>query len=126
MRRTKKYKKALQFAREKGIDVPRRIDNAHLYEKLQKRGFWWSSRESTWNDTPQPSNSVFAETVQGNEPSGVVKIRVMAHPDEVDEFVRRVQQAPGVKIFEVSNHYQNRKGVGVRVYLTGLKQEMTS
>jgi hypothetical protein len=45
----------------------------------------------------------------------------MAHPDEIEDVLEIVQEALdtyGVQVIETSDQYPNRRGPGVRVYVT--------
>jgi hypothetical protein len=111
MKRTKKYVAGERLMLKIGGRIP--DENADLYAVLERRGYWWDAKSGKWLDTPAPSTSVF-KTSHGT-PTGVVKIRVMAHPDEVQSALSLLDKA--FKVVNVSEQYENRKGPGVRVYV---------
>lgn len=122
MRQTAKYNAARSAAHDAGIITARIQDSIQLYAALAECGYAWDSKAGIWEKSNRPINasgtaskSIFSD--DDNLPSGVYRLRVMAHPDEVDEIVRNFQRQIG-GVVEVSDHYPNRKGGGVRVYLT--------
>jgi hypothetical protein len=121
MKQTAKYKAALKVAPNvlEPAELGRvRHENAPLYDALEKRGWFWSADEGQWSDAKQ-SNSMFAD--DAGLPTGVVRLRLMAHPgdmDQVMELVAKGLDSQGVTTIETSNVYPNRRGAGLRVYLT--------
>lgn len=121
MRNTRKYRCALDAARAlfPGPDFQRITrENDTLYDALEKRGYFWEAESSTWTNRPK-SSSIF--TSDDGLPTGEFRIRVMAHPAELEEVVEAVREGlhqRGVRITEVSNIYPNQHGPGVRIYLT--------
>jgi hypothetical protein len=59
------------------------------------------------------------------EPSGLIRLRIMANPDEIDRAVEqiRVKLHDVARMVDLSGHYPNRKGSGVRVYATLLMND---
>jgi hypothetical protein len=55
-----------------------------------------------------------------DQPTGVVRLRVMAHPDDCGKAIALLKKKLGkdAVLTEVSDPYENRKGAGVRVYST--------
>jgi hypothetical protein len=119
MRRTKKYTQAVAAARALGVQRADGLPHEQLYLALAERSYCWDG--ATWAPGTPESSSVFK--TYDDQPSGVVKLRVMAHPDEIEEAVRLLRDRLPGAIYEVSDPYPNRKGVGVRVYVS-LKLEV--
>jgi hypothetical protein len=121
MRRTAKYLAGIALARALGGKV-RDGSTSHeaLYDTLESRGYWWDASAQKWTDAPKPSSSVFAQDGGGDIPSGVVMLRVMAHPDQIETAATEVVDALGEDwaLIQQSGQYPNRKGIGVRIYLT--------
>lgn len=116
MRRTAKYTAALIYARSLGFKPSQTISHEALYDTLEGAGHSWDGQQ--WTNTPPRSNSVFAAGAD-DIPSGVVNVRVMSHPDEIDEAVDIViAQLSEWEVITRSSPYPNRRGIGVRVYLT--------
>jgi len=116
MKLTKKYKAALKVVGvDKSVRVRECIENEVLYRKLEDAGYWWDHKVGKWDNTPH-SESIFL-TPDG-KPSGALRIRVMAHPDDLDNAIAAIKESTGYRITEVSEQYNNRNGAGVRVYLT--------
>ena len=44
----------------------------------------------------------------------------MAHPDDVENAVKLAKKTPGMRVIDISDPYPNRKGAGVRIYLTAV------
>lgn len=119
MKRTKKYEAALTAYRsETRTKLKAEIDNSELYEWLEKRLWWWNASEGKWTKGNKPSNSIFKN--DDDVASGVIRWRVMAHPDDVEKAVKLAKKTPGLRVIDVSEPYPNRKGAGVRVYLTAV------
>lgn len=119
MKRTKKYEAALTAYRsETRAKLKAELDNAKLYEWLEKRLWWWNASEGKWQKGNKPSNSIFA--TDDDVASGVIRLRVMAHPDDVETAVVKVKKTPGIRVIDISEPYENRKGAGVRIYLTAV------
>jgi hypothetical protein len=117
MKQTKKYRAGLKaYKAFKGSRLTRTFENDELYQMLADKGFWWDAANGEWTNRKQPSNSIFK--TDDDVASGVIRLRVMAHPDDVDHTVALVKKTIGMRVIEVSDPYENRKGAGVRVYLT--------
>lgn len=126
MRQTAKYTAGIALARSQGASVRAGVTSHEaLYDTLEAKGYWWNSDAQKWTDAPKPSTSVFADDGAGDIPSGVVKLRIMTHPNESDPTVKRLRELledDGFETLELSKQYENRRGIGVRVYLTVLKR----
>lgn len=119
MKATKKYKAALSAYKTETRKSPgAEIDNAKLYEWLEKRHWWWNASEGKWAKGNKPSNSIFK--TDDDVASGVIRLRVMAHPDDVEHAVKLAKKTPGMRVIDISEPYPNRKGAGVRIYLTAV------
>lgn len=117
MRRTRKYLAARKAAFDNGI-VTTNDEHATLYDALQKQGFNWDSKLGTWSKDNAWQGSAFQDA--HDQPTGVFKVRVMGHPAEIDAFVQEEIAAlkqRGRRVISISETYQNRRGVGVRVYI---------
>jgi hypothetical protein len=122
MRQTAKLTAAQMTAFYEKVPCANDAPHDELYAALASAGYAWNSASGKWEKSKRPirtdgtaSQSIFSD--DDNQPSGVYRLRVMAHPDEVDNIVRNFQRQIG-GVVEVSDHYPNRKGGGVRVYLT--------
>ncbi len=82
-----------------------------LYAQLASMGYVWDSGIGKWQ---KGSTSLFRDSE--GLPSGVVRVRIMAHPSEIAPTITRLKQS--LNVIEESDLYENRKGVGVRCYLT--------
>ena len=125
MRQTVKYKMAVARMRllapgkvSKVITKP--IPHEELYSQLEKAGYWWNAKASQWKQAEEDdrakgrfSGSIF-EYPDGM-PSGVFRLRVMAHPNEIEQVISEV--CARLNVIEVSKPYDNRKGAGQRVYV---------
>ncbi len=114
MKHTQKYLAGLETAGKIGLVTGRKIENAELFDMLQLRGWFWVDGE--WTDQ-RPQTSIFESGGQDALPTGVYRLRIMAHPDDVDKVVKLLGRH--LKITDVSDPYPNRKGPGVRVYVEG-------
>jgi hypothetical protein len=122
MRRTKKYEAALKSARP--LKIKTDCEQATLYERLEGAGLAWDSKTGVWGQAQ--SSSVFADDAAGDVASGVIKLRLMAHPANAEaaaERVKRALKAVGIAVTEISKPYPNRRGAGVRLYLDALDME---
>lgn len=99
---------------------PHKVDGQLIYERLHDLAWVWDHHDGEWvKIDPQdmeflPFGSLFVD--KDGDPTGIFRLRVMAHPEQIDEVVAKLRE--NLKVGEVSDHYPNRKGVGVRVYLT--------
>jgi hypothetical protein len=125
MRQTVKYKMAVAQLRllvpiKASKVITKSVPHEDLYSQLESAGYWWDSKAAQWkkaeeNDRAKGrfSGSIF-EYPDGL-PSGVYRLRVMAHPNEMDAVCQEVTQR--LNVIEVSKPYDNRKGAGQRVYI---------
>ncbi|MEO1289079.1 MAG: hypothetical protein AAFV93_15045 [Chloroflexota bacterium] len=120
--KTKKYREAVKTIQYQALDVSS-TENADVYEALEEQNYFWSSKKGTWEYKKHtPSTSVFQ--ADDGEPTGIIKLRVMSHPDDLREALKRVKQISGLRIIEISEKtYPNRKGSGVRKYVTALLED---
>lgn len=114
MKRTKKYIAGLARLHElngKSRGRPKRYENEALYQLLESQKQIWDHKQGLW---AEGTKSMFGD----DSPSGVIRLRVMAHPQDVNQAVNTIAQQNNLKIIEQSDLYPNRRGSGVRVYLT--------
>jgi hypothetical protein len=114
MRRTAKYVAAESTAKLLKL----RFTPRTLYDRLQEAGYIWDNRKGVWE---RGSTSMFKDD-QGL-PTGVIRLRLMAHPEDVDRACELLQvqlSAAGARLFDVSAQYPNRRGAGTRIYATVL------
>lgn len=118
-RMTKKYSVGVALAKAKGLIKPREVlDHDTLYGVLERAAYHWDSGSGEWLEGKPAPSSMFGDDDEG---SGIYRIRAMAHPGEIDPFVRKIVEslkASGYRVGEISGQYPNRRGVGVRVYIT--------
>lgn len=115
-RQTAKLKKAILQARVEGVKHSNRDE---LYNELLKHGFNWDGKTQSWDKNNRWLGSAF-EDAHG-KPTGHVKLRVMTHPQQEEKIVGIICEAlqnAGIEPKEVSESYPNRKGVGVRTYIS--------
>lgn len=118
MRRTRKWKAAQRCNTINKLGIIAR-ENDSFYEKLEAKNYFWFPKDGAWKQREnKPSTSVF-EADDGS-PTGVIKIRVMAHPNDLEATIKALKQATGFKVIEISESYQNRKGSGQRIYTTAI------
>lgn len=119
-RRTKKYNAARLKASELGNDTPNR---ELLYSRLESEGYNWSPKTGTWDKNNPRAGSMFED--HKGHPTGALLIRVQAHPQEIGGIIEDICDAMkgyGYRVYQKSDKaYDNRRGVGVRVYLEGVK-----
>lgn len=96
-----------------------RKDSEALYSALESLGYWWDSSAGEWKKGKPPSTSMFKD--DEGEPTGVIRLRLMGHPDDMPVAIEAARRC--YKVSDVSDHYSNRKGPGVRVYITALLKE---
>lgn len=121
MRNTAKYSRALETARTvlEAAELRKvKGENATLYDALEQRGYFWDAENAAWLDF-QKSTSLFES--DSGLPTGTFRLRLMAHPGDMDrllDVVGAALAAQNCEISEVSSRYPNRRGPGVRVYLS--------
>lgn len=123
-KQTAKYVAAVQKARELGIQSITGEPGESLYPKLAAQRYAWEPDRGTWEQTNLPVNTQGAELksmfMDGDGlPSGTFRLRVMCHPQDVAGVAALLKERLGPIITEVADKvYENRKGPGVRIYLT--------
>lgn len=120
MKRTAKYKAAIRIAATTVFVAQSmtHLDNAALYDALEKKGWFWNADAGVWKNIKR-STSMFESDEK--LPTGIFRLRLMCHPGDLDrcvEILREALDTYGVTIDEISNPYPNRKGPGMRVYLS--------
>jgi hypothetical protein len=118
MRATEKYRKAEQLSVEKSFTMPKPRTNENLYEMLESKGYRWVSKAREWlPDSETPSTTIFAD--KKGKATGIARLRLMCHPDEVSFFLNQLETMANVEVIEVSEKtYPNRHGAGERAYIT--------
>lgn len=118
-RQTRKYVAAIQKVKDAKIYLTNR-DHESVYEALEENNFFWQPRKGEWEYREHaPSTSIF-EADDGT-PTGIIKIRVMGHPDDLESAIKAIKSACGLKVIEISEKsYKNRKGTGERIYTTAI------
>lgn len=119
-RQTRKLTTAISTARANKVKLKSKDDHEAVYSTLNKHGFFWDHKKGVWEKTDQNylPNSIF-QALDG-QASGIVNIRLMMHPSDVDrmkEIMVEALDTYGLRLIEASHEYPNRKGVGTRVYL---------
>lgn len=124
-RKTWKYQKGQETLKllgdgSKGL-IKRIPNHDDLYAALEQRGYYWNNHDQQWQQDEHArgkgkfSGSMF-ENADGL-PSGYYRLRVMCHPGEVADVCAEVTKY--LHVIEVSERaYKNRRGAGVRVYIT--------
>lgn len=123
MKLTAKLKAAVEAAER--VNLAGRYSMAtaeQMYEALIGLGMAWDAKAGTWAASKRPiradgveSKSIFSD--DNNQPSGVYRLRVMAHPAELAGIVADLRKK--LTVIEISEkEYPNRRGEGVRIYLT--------
>ncbi len=119
-KRTKKYNAARMKATELNNDI---VDRLRLYAFLESQGLNWDGKAGTWDENNPRVGSAF-ENHKGH-PTGAIKIRIMGHPDELPDMINdlcEAMQGYGYRVYQTSNEtYANRKGIGHRAYLEGIR-----
>lgn len=113
MRMTQKRVAAEKAAIELSIRRPYGMTNDALYSEIESRGYIWNAKSGAWE---RGSKSIFKDA--DGDASGLIRLRVMGHPSDVDKAVSAARKMPGYQMIESSEHYPNRRGEGVRVYCT--------
>lgn len=118
MKQTKKLMSAQMKANELRLPVLRGGQEG-LYKQLAQAGFVWDADGGRWRKSVKGStmpDSMFID--DEGKPSGLYRLRVRAHPDEIDaalgEVVRRLEQF----VVETSGVEMDEGGVSCRVYVT--------
>lgn len=94
-------------------------DSESLYAMLETMGYWWDSSAGAWKKGNPPSTSIFKD--DEGAPTGIINIRLMGHPDDMPDAIEAAKVA--YQVSQVSGQYPNRKGPGVRVYITALLKD---
>ena len=115
-RKTLKYRMAQAYIRMNQLSIPIHGDNATLYDRLESGHVFWNPKDSKWEHKEHaPGTSKYAN--DDGTASGIGDIRITAHPENIQAFVRALKLAPGMRLIDVSDKtYPNRKGVGHRIY----------
>jgi len=118
MRVTEKFRKGQELALKHNITLPRPLDNEILNQTLETKGFWWNGKKKAWEkEATRPSNTIFAD--KKGKATGVARLRLMCHPDEVSFFLDQLETMNSIDVIETSEKtYANRHGAGERAYIT--------
>lgn len=115
-RKTKKYVMAKKYMDDNGLFFMTNI-NQKIYECLEDKNVFWDAKKGVWEHKEfKPSTSVFE--ADDGMPTGLAKIRVMAHPDDVPIMIEALKKSNDFRVVEISKPYKNRRGSGERVYTT--------
>jgi hypothetical protein len=123
-RQTKKFVKAQEVAKMLGIN-PRNLSHDDLYAKLEKQGFFWKYQENKWRIQQQGEGDSEFEDDRGN-PSGIFKLRITAHRNEVEAIARQVTailEREGLPLEHLEGPRPNRRGIGYTMYYVGQKKK---
>ncbi len=136
MRQTKKLLEAQKTLRalpsgQCGL-MKRNASHEDLYAILERSGYYWDSGDQQWHQGDDHSRaqgkfsgSIFEDA--DGLPTGVFKLRVMANESEISSVCAEISRAivnAGISVIEVSDKsYPNRRGAGMRVYLTCKRKE---
>lgn len=118
MKHTAKLMAALRMINQ--LNLPTASEQSGIYNNLERAGYYWNSETQIWENLKR-SSTMFAN--DDGLPTGVIRLRVMAHPGDMDqlmEVIRESLDSYGVTIQEESNPYPNRRGPGLRIYITGV------
>lgn len=138
MRQTRKLLEAQKTLKalssgERGL-VKWSASHEDVYATLERSGYYWDSSDQRWHkgDANSRAKGQFSGSIFEDEeglPTGVFKVRVMANGNEIAAVCADVSRAlvnAGMSVIEVSDKsYPNRRGAGVRVYLTCKRSEET-
>lgn len=118
MRKTKKWTEAHATIYMKNLPMPYPKDNENMYAVLETNGYWWNGKTQAWEkESTKPSPTIFAD--KKGKPTGIMRLRIMCHPDETQWLIAALQKNPDFSVIEVSEKaYPNRHGAGERAYLT--------
>jgi hypothetical protein len=130
MKRTAKYVAAQQALKLLGPgNKPARytkLENDELYAALEGQGYYWNSESGEWKQdrdgTARARGSFSGSIFEDSDgiPTGVYRLRIMANPEEIAAVCAEVCKS--LTVLEVSQPYPNRRGSGVRVYITGKRK----
>lgn len=118
-RMTEKMREARRVALVENL--PAATENAEQYKILERAGYTWHKGE--WDKREKAerlrtkSGSQFTD-IDGRA-SGLIRLRVMGHPEDVHNAIHYVKDN-NWRVLDVSEPYENRRGDGVRVYITCL------
>jgi hypothetical protein len=78
-------------------------DSETLYRELAGFGYYWDSKTGEW-EARRESKPI--------DPSGVVKIRLSCHSDEIEAFTAKITQTvkdAGFRVLDCSEPYRNTR-----------------
>lgn len=119
MRQTKKFVAAQRKADELSIRNWMMMPQEKVYAALAAAGWVWNAEAGKWLNTPKGStlpDSMFIDN--DGLPSGVYRLRIRAHPDEIDAALREVVRPLEHLVVETSKVEMDDSGVSCRVYVT--------
>ena len=119
MRQTKKLVAAKQKSRELGIYLLDPWNQEVIYDKLAQLGYVWDAEGGRWRKSVKGStmpDSIFID--DEGKPSGLYKVRVRAHPNEIDAALASVVRQLEPYVLETSAVEMDEGGVSCRVYVT--------
>lgn len=118
MRQTKKFVAARRKALELQLPWMEKSQD-EVYEALARTGYVWDADGGRWYKSVKGStmpDSMFID--DGGQPSGLYRLRVRAHPDEIDAALASVIRPLEQLVVETSAVEMDEGGVSCRVYVT--------
>lgn len=119
VKQTRKFVAATKAAKAAGIKVSGRTQ-PDLYQALGEKGYWWDRINGVWSHSLPPSTSEFE--LNDGTPSGVFKVRVTAHLEQVGDVAAVVAAALreyGIPLTLKGGPEANQTGPGARIYYAG-------
>lgn len=121
-RQTEKLIAAERTARSLGFSPATFTNQDDLYETLINEHYAWDAKSGEWKQSKRPIRSDGVESVsiftdENGKATGIYRLRLMAHEQVIGAVVAEMRAK--LHVIEVSEkEYPNRRGDGVRVYLT--------
>lgn len=115
MRNTAKRIAALKTLKSATRKDQSRYESQRLYDTLEGLNYWWDAQAGEWKNTRPPSTTIFKDDEGAS--TGLVRVRVMGLNADAQQLITSMR-AGGWTLVETSDAYPNRKGPGVRYYLT--------
>lgn len=119
IKQTRKFVAATKAAKAAGIKAGGKTRDG-LYQMLGQYGYWWDRINGVWSHSLPPSTSEFE--LDDGTPSGVFKVRVTAHLQQVGDVAAVVAAALseyGIPVRLKGGPEVNQTGPGARIYYAG-------